>query len=297
MSENRTSHGQQSTASGKQSRDDNPQTVGTKLEPEGKRPTSHLPDRRDDGGVPAGVPGHGRGTQSSTPAHSSASVQLIENAVASINWAQAGLQRVTPEQDKILGQPVDPDWVEIKYPDIPYLPGVYYRKVLTDAFGRGGWALLEVAPRVKVENVFYLPCVLIAEGRPIAKAIGECEIHGNNSKLTDGDLMEACRTNAIVRACKHLGIAQEISWPSWVRKFKREHCREMPGPRGIGIVLARKDDEAGAKLFQRRIEDEEMSRAGGDPFIREFESHVESIWQEDDSWMERPIPESLEEHD
>lgn len=166
--------------------------------------------------------------------------------------------RVTKEQEAILRQPVDPDWVEIKYPDVPYLPVAYYRKVLNDAFGPMGWALVEVGKANKLGEVYYLPCVLIAEGKPVAKAVGECEIKGGNAKLTDGDCVEACRSNAITRCCKSIGIAEELHWPAWKRKFLREHCRELSKDKWGNIVFVRKDDEAGAKLFAQRIEDEEM---------------------------------------
>src|SRR6185295_11507794 len=44
----------------------------------------------------------------------------------------------------VLGAPVNPDEVEIKPDGIVYISHVVYRRILTRAFGAGGWAL---APR------------------------------------------------------------------------------------------------------------------------------------------------------
>jgi len=199
-----------------------------------------------------------------------------------LNWEVSGSARFNREQEAILRQPVDPDWVEIKYPDIPYLPVAYYRKVLNDAFGPGGWAIIEIGKPTKTSDIYFLPCVLVVEGKPIAKAVGECELKGGNRKLTDGDAVEACRSNAITRCCKSLGIAEEMHWPAWIRKFKREHCREVGVDKWGNMVIARLDDEAGAKLFRQRMEDDEIFTGRRDPYIEQFESHAASIRMESD---------------
>ena len=38
---------------------------------------------------------------------------------------------------------------------------------------------------------------------------------------------EGCRSNALVRCCKDLGIASELWDPRYIRKFKAEHTREV----------------------------------------------------------------------
>lgn len=271
------------------------------------RPADQVGDRprAEDGGVPArsGVansPVSGRAGDggAGTPAITGPDpgINAILDQVRALNWQLTGNVRFSREQEAILRQPVDPDWVEIKYPDVPYLPVAYFRKILNDAFGPGAWALVEIGKPNRANEIYYLPCVLVAEGKPVAKAVGECEIKGGNRKLTDGDAVEACRSNAITRCCKSLGIAEELHWPAWVRKFKREHCIELERDRFGNIVIARKDDEAGAKLFRDRIEADEMSRTGGDPYIRQFTEHAAAIKQEDDSWMQTPIVEIPEDN-
>lgn len=38
---------------------------------------------------------------------------------------------------------------------------------------------------------------------------------------------EGCRSNALVRCCKDLGIASELWDPRYIRKFKAENTREV----------------------------------------------------------------------
>ena len=38
---------------------------------------------------------------------------------------------------------------------------------------------------------------------------------------------EGCRSNALVRCCKDLGIASELWDPRFIRKFKASHTREV----------------------------------------------------------------------
>lgn len=37
---------------------------------------------------------------------------------------------------------------------------------------------------------------------------------------------EACKSNALMRCCKDLGIASELWDPSFIREFKAKHCVE-----------------------------------------------------------------------
>lgn len=38
---------------------------------------------------------------------------------------------------------------------------------------------------------------------------------------------EGCRSNALVRCCKDLGIASELWDPRWIRKYKAKYAREV----------------------------------------------------------------------
>ena len=38
---------------------------------------------------------------------------------------------------------------------------------------------------------------------------------------------EGCKSNALMRCCKDLGIASELWDPRWLRKFKTEYTKEI----------------------------------------------------------------------
>jgi hypothetical protein len=38
---------------------------------------------------------------------------------------------------------------------------------------------------------------------------------------------EGCKSNALMRCCKDLGIASELWDPRFIRDFKASHCREV----------------------------------------------------------------------
>lgn len=58
---------------------------------------------------------------------------------------------------------------------------------------------------------------------------------------------EGCRSNALVRCCKDLGIASELWDPRWIRKYKAEHTREAWVEHVVNKkkakIWVRKDDE------------------------------------------------------
>ena len=39
--------------------------------------------------------------------------------------------------------------------------------------------------------------------------------------------MEGCKSNALMRCCKDLGVASELWDPSFIRVFKAQHCESI----------------------------------------------------------------------
>jgi hypothetical protein len=60
--------------------------------------------------------------------------------------------------------------------------------------------------------------------RFIAQARGECQYFSEESIPTAG---EGCKSNALLRCCKDLGVASELWDPRFIRTFKKEHCQEI----------------------------------------------------------------------
>lgn len=105
-----------------------------------------------------------------------------------------------------------------------YLPEIKYRRVLNRAFGPGGWGLAprsetNVGPKI-VSREYALVCL----GRLVGIARGEqeyFEVHGIPTAT------EACKSNALMRCCKDLGVASELWDPRFIREFKAKHCVEV----------------------------------------------------------------------
>ncbi|KAJ8472681.1 hypothetical protein ONZ51_g8357 [Trametes cubensis] len=128
------------------------------------------------------------------------------------------------EVAEVLMTPIDPLDVEIKPDGLVYLPEIKYRRVLNKAFGPGGWGLAprsetNVGPRV-VSREYALVCL----GRLVAIARGEQEYFDPNGIPT---ATEACKSNALMRCCKDLGIASELWDPRFIREFKSKYCIEV----------------------------------------------------------------------
>ena len=60
--------------------------------------------------------------------------------------------------------------------------------------------------------------------RFVAQARGECQYFSNDTITTAG---EGCKSNALMRCCKDIGIASELWDPRFIRTFKKAHCAEV----------------------------------------------------------------------
>jgi hypothetical protein len=62
---------------------------------------------------------------------------------------------------------------------------------------------------------------LFCLGRFVSQARGEQDYFGPESFPTAS---EGCKSNALMRCCKDLGIASELWDPIFIKKFKSEYC-------------------------------------------------------------------------
>ncbi|BEI86909.1 hypothetical protein CcaverHIS002_0702550 [Cutaneotrichosporon cavernicola] len=120
-------------------------------------------------------------------------------------------------------RPLKAEDVEMKPDGLLYLPEIKYRRTLNQAFGPGGWGLAprgetHIGPRI-VSREWGLVCL----GRLVAIARGEQEYFDPSGIPT---ATEACKSNALMRCCKDLGIASELWDPRFIREFKAKHCVE-----------------------------------------------------------------------
>ncbi|OHW96090.1 mitochondrial genome maintenance protein [Colletotrichum incanum] len=145
-----------------------------------------------------------------------------------IDWSKSyyglGTQRFSKEVVDILLQPVNPADVEVKPDGIIYLPEIKYRRILNAAFGPGGWGLVPKGEVVVGDKIVTREYALIAEGRFISQAQGE------NTYFALENLpsaVEGCKSNALMRCCKDLGIASDLWDPVFIRQFKKQYADEV----------------------------------------------------------------------
>ncbi|KAG8835812.1 hypothetical protein FRC18_012281 [Serendipita sp. 400] len=120
--------------------------------------------------------------------------------------------------------PIDPMDIEIKPDGLVYLPEIKYRRILNKAFGPGGWGL---APRGETNvsaKVVSREYALVCLGRLVAIARGEQDYFDPSGIAT---ATESCKSNALLRCCKDLGVASELWDPRFIREFKAKHCIEV----------------------------------------------------------------------
>ncbi|KAF9450170.1 mitochondrial genome maintenance MGM101 [Macrolepiota fuliginosa MF-IS2] len=164
------------------------------------------------------------------PATEAPPPELLESngSGGATDWSKSyhglSIEPFSKEIGDILQSPVDPLDVEVKPDGLIYLPEIKYRRMLNKAFGPGGWGLAprsetNVGPKV-VSREYALVCL----GRLVAVARGEQEYFDPSGIPT---ATEACKSNALMRCCKDLGIASELWDPRFIREFKAKYCIEV----------------------------------------------------------------------
>jgi len=127
------------------------------------------------------------------------------------------------EAAKVLMRPLQPNEIEIKPDGLLYLPEIIYRRILNQAFGPGGWGLVPRGDMTVANRVVSREWGLVAGGRLVSIARGE-QAYFDQSGLATAT--EGCKSNALMRCCKDLGVASELWDPSFIRTFKAQHCVE-----------------------------------------------------------------------
>ncbi|GAA5888788.1 hypothetical protein JCM6882_002855 [Rhodosporidiobolus microsporus] len=144
-----------------------------------------------------------------------------------IDWSTSyhGLSAApfTNEQAQILMRPLEAAEIEIKPDGLLYLPEILYRRILNKAFGPGGWGMVPRGEMTVLKNMVTREWGLVAGGRLVSVARGEQTFFDPSGMPTAS---EGCKSNALMRCCKDLGIASELWDPSFIRAFKAAHCIE-----------------------------------------------------------------------
>lgn len=152
----------------------------------------------------------------------------LETSDTTEDWTRSyhGLSSTpfTPDQSAILMQPIPTSDIEIKPDGIIYLPEIKYRRILNRAFGPGGWGLAPRSETIVTPKLVTREYGLICGGRLVSIARGEQQYFDPEGVPT---ATEGCKSNALMRCCKDLGVASELWDPRFVRKFLAEEGREV----------------------------------------------------------------------
>ncbi|KAK8246932.1 mitochondrial genome maintenance MGM101-domain-containing protein [Phyllosticta capitalensis] len=150
----------------------------------------------------------------------------------------------SPEAAAALLEPLNPDDIEIKPDGIVYLPEIKYRRILNRAFGPGGWGLAPRGETIVTPKLVTREYGLVAGGRLVSVARGEQQYFDPDGIPT---ATEGCKSNALMRCCKDLGVASELWDPRFIRKFTKEHGKKVWAEHVVTKkkkqIWLRKDDE------------------------------------------------------
>ncbi|CAK9438597.1 uncharacterized protein LODBEIA_P28210 [Lodderomyces beijingensis] len=148
---------------------------------------------------------------------------------APINWSDSyhglGARPFEREIIEVLLAPITETDIEIKPDGILYLPEIKYRRILNRAFGPGGWGLVPRTESTITKTQVSREYGLICHGRLVSIARGEMDYYGTAEKVPTA--LEGCKSNALMRCCKDLGIASELWDPAFIRVWKKDYAEEV----------------------------------------------------------------------
>jgi hypothetical protein len=140
-------------------------------------------------------------------------------------YPNASLLKVTPEEQKLLEEPIDPLQVEIRPDGLIYLPQAFVRMKLNKTFGIGQWALVKKDVKVdSVANKCYYDGILLIRGCYVSEAVGEAEYHVSNKMQSWASVSESAKSDCIVRCCKDLGVASELWQPQFSKEWVKQYA-------------------------------------------------------------------------
>lgn len=170
--------------------------------------------------------------------------------------------KLTPAEEKVLSEPVNPDDVLIKPSGQPYLSHPAYTRWFNRAFGRLGWAMVPASKPMRSDRTVVQPFVLHVHRKPVAFANGEQEYHETNRDQTYGDALESTIASALRRCAKRLGVGLELWDKPWLDRWIADHAVQV-------IVEVTREGRKQTRRQWRRTRDpkfwNEIRFTGGEP--------------------------------
>ncbi|RDW66350.1 hypothetical protein BP6252_09985 [Coleophoma cylindrospora] len=153
---------------------------------------------------------------------------ILDEGSRQVDWTRSfhGLsaEPFSKEAADILLAPLDPEDVEVKPDGIIYLPEIKYRRILNRAFGPGGWGMAPRGETIVTNKSITREYALVAHGRLVSVARGEQDYFSPEGIPT---ATEGCKSNALMRCCKDLGVASELWDPRFIRTFMKKNAKQI----------------------------------------------------------------------
>ncbi|AQZ18399.1 MGM101 (YJR144W) [Zygosaccharomyces parabailii] len=141
----------------------------------------------------------------------------------SSSWQGFGAKPFGNDVQKKLAEPLEPEDIEMKPDGMIYLPEIKYRRILNKAFGAGGWGLVPRSETIVTPKLVTREYGLVCHNQLVSVARGEQDYFNDTGIPT---ATEGCKSNALMRCCKDLGIGSELWDPVFIKKFKAQYCVE-----------------------------------------------------------------------
>lgn len=135
--------------------------------------------------------------------------------------------KLTPAEEKVLSESVNPDDVLIKPSGQPYLSHPAYTRWFNRAFGRTGWAMVPASKPLRSERSVVQPFVMHIHGKPAAFANGEQDYFEGNRDQTYGDALESTIASALRRCAKRLGVGLELWDKPWLDRWIERYAVQV----------------------------------------------------------------------
>lgn len=139
------------------------------------------------------------------------------------SWYGIGAKPFDATVQKQLADSLQTEDIEVKPDGLIYLPEIKYRRILNKAFGAGGWGLVPRSETIVTPKLVTREYGLICHGQLVSVARGEQDYFSESGIPT---ATEGCKSNALMRCCKDLGVGSELWDPVFIKKFKAENCIE-----------------------------------------------------------------------
>jgi len=135
-----------------------------------------------------------------------------------------GRAQISKDEAATLAAPMELDELAILPGGEVYPPQVFLRRKLNATFGPGGWGLRPCANPQMQGRTIVQPWLLMVRDQPVSVAYGEADYQEENKRTTWATALESCKSNALMRCCKDLGIAGECWDRRFQHQFRDQHC-------------------------------------------------------------------------